>query len=52
MSFNNVKIAGIILCVIGVLISSIFMKIDFGMIQAILIGLGAGLSVYKQRDKE
>ncbi len=52
MSLNKVQIAGIILLLVGLFISIIYENIDFGMIPAILIGLGAGLTVYKKRKKE
>ena len=52
MSLNKVQIAGIVLLFIGVFLSSTNKEIDFKMIPAILIGLGAGLTVYKKRKKE
>lgn len=52
MALNKVQITGIILLIVGVFISSIYKKIDFGMIPALLIGLGAGLTVYKKKKKE
>ncbi|MEQ8218635.1 MAG: hypothetical protein RH981_10390 [Arenibacter sp.] len=52
MSLNKVQIAGIILLIIGAFISSIYEGIDFGIIPGIIIGFGAGLTVYKKRKKE
>lgn len=49
---NKVQIAGIIVLLVGLFISIIYKNIDFGMIPAVLIGLGAGLTVYKKRKKE
>jgi F0F1-type ATP synthase assembly protein I len=51
MSLNNVQIAGIILLFLGLFLSSVFKEIDFGMIPGIMIGLGAGLTVYKKKKK-
>jgi F0F1-type ATP synthase assembly protein I len=51
MSLNKVQIAGIILLIIGVFISSIYKSIDFGIVPGIIIGFGAGLTVYKKRKK-
>ncbi|MBT8385145.1 MAG: hypothetical protein KJO83_05500 [Bacteroidia bacterium] len=48
---NKVQITGIILLLVGLCISIIYKNIDFGMIPAGLIGLGAGLTVYKKRGK-
>ena len=52
MTLNKVQIAGIILLIVGLFISSIFKEIDFGFLPALLIGLGAGLTVYKKKKKE
>ncbi len=52
MSLNKVQIAGVVLLFIGLFLSSAYDEIDFGIIPGILIGLGAGLTVYKKRKKE
>ncbi len=48
MKLNYVQIGGIILIVIGFIISYLFTEIDLKMIPAILIGFGAGLTVFKK----
>jgi len=51
MKLNKVQIIGIILIIGGFFISSIYSQIDLKMIPAILIGFGAGLTVYKKKKE-
>ena len=46
---NKVQILGIIILLMGI-IFHFFIKIEIGLIPGILIGLGAGLTVYKKNN--
>jgi len=47
---NKVQILGIIVIVAGLVISFAYENLGFDMIPGILIGLGAGLTVYKKKN--
>lgn len=47
---NKVQILGIIVIISGIVISYLYDNLGFDMIPGILIGLGAGLTVYKKKN--
>jgi hypothetical protein len=49
MSINKIQILGIIIIIVGIGFSYVYDIVGMEMLPAILIGIGAGLTVYKRK---